>query len=296
MKLTALRVENVPRWLYGPASVWNAAVSLAEAALANVHHHSQELREGPRDIARFYFNRRGWLRFGEYQEQQRRVTWQLVGKRRELDFGWSVTVGGEDQDVSGSIGFVFGRLYFGIERRAHRPHSCRSTWGWDVGVDFDEGTALLQWWLGVDRWADGRETWRKGFVPVVERLFGYPDRRVVHEVVHHDVPVPMPEGSYPAIVTMQAVEWSRPRLPLFKRYSTYAEVRMVQPIPEPGKGENAWDCGDDATFSLSTPAISVEDAVGKMVASVMRDRKKRQGHYGWNKGPELTSAPVPAVQ
>ena len=48
-------------------------------------------------------------------------------------------------------------------------------------------------------------------------------------------------------------------------------------IPVPGKGENSWDCGEDATFSLSCPSTTISEAIGEMVKSCMRTRERYAG-------------------
>lgn len=53
-----------------------------------------------------------------------------------------------------------------------------------------------------------------------------------------------------------------------------------KPIPVPGKGENSWDCDDDAIHSSHGPHSTVHQAVAALVASVYRDRTR----YG--SGPE----------
>jgi hypothetical protein len=52
---------------------------------------------------------------------------------------------------------------------------------------------------------------------------------------------------------------------------------MITPIPHPGKGENSYDCEDDATYSLTTEARNEAEAIGAMVATVMRSRQKYGG-------------------
>lgn len=88
-----------------------------------------------------------------------------------------------------------------------------------------------------------------------------------------DVLIPMPEGAYPATVTMSRDTWKRPRSP-FRRTVVRADIKCERGIPFEGKGENSWDCGEDAAHGLCTPAENVEDAIGKMVATVMRDRRR----------------------
>lgn len=48
-------------------------------------------------------------------------------------------------------------------------------------------------------------------------------------------------------------------------------------IPVPGKGENSWDCGEDATYAFSCMADSVEDGIASLVRSILVRRRKYGG-------------------
>jgi hypothetical protein len=52
-----------------------------------------------------------------------------------------------------------------------------------------------------------------------------------------------------------------------------ADVKIPGGIPHQGKGENAWDCGDDATFGLGCSARTVPEAIGEVVAVCLKDRR-----------------------
>ena len=77
----------------------------------------------------------------------------------------------------------------------------------------------------------------------------------------------MPEGKYPAHVKRERRTWKRPRwfTPLVRGYW---DVDVESGIPVPGKGENSWDCDDDAIFASSFSVNKAETAymAGKCVA------------------------------
>ena len=68
--------------------------------------------------------------------------------------------------------------------------------------------------------------------------------------------------------------FKRPRWPWAKRIMR-ADINPRVPVTIPGKGENSWDCGDDAIHSLTTPCDSVDEAVVKFVADVLKARKRK---------------------
>lgn len=78
---------------------------------------------------------------------------------------------------------------------------------------------------------------------------------------------------YKALVQMKECTWKRARWPFPERLHR-AEIECVPPIPIPGKGESSWDLEDDATHSMTCVADTPEQAVEKLVASVLERRQK----------------------
>ena len=85
--------------------------------------------------------------------------------------------------------------------------------------------------------------------------------------------VPMPEGTYPAVATIERHTWKRSRW--FPRSRTDVWLEIPKGIPHAGKGENSWDCGDDGLFGIG--GATVKDAIERAQASVLKARK-RYGH------------------
>jgi hypothetical protein len=136
-----------------------------------------------------------------------------------------------------------------ISVRAHDGNLWLRFWG-----DPDDSSRDHQLVLHVDDWVLGRHRWHD------------------EELSKTDVLIPMPEGCYPATVTMQRRTSKRPRW--FSRTFLSADVNIPGGIPCQGKGENSWDCGDDGLFGMYCQANSVEEAIGKVVASSLKDRRR----------------------
>lgn len=96
----------------------------------------------------------------------------------------------------------------------------------------------------------------------------------------HTASLTLPEGTYPLTVSLYTATWKRPRWPRAVSIQRADIDAGKRGIPTPGKGENAWDCDDDATFGMTCPATSVEEAVEMLRASILRDRE-RYGGPGW---------------
>jgi hypothetical protein len=121
-------------------------------------------------------------------------------------------------------------------------------------------------WCKRDPW------WVRGITIEPAKLLGR------WEASHEDlakvpVSIPMPEGLYHGVATVQ--RWVRGRRYWFKRRTQEVWLDIPGGIPHAGKGENAWDCGDDGLFGCG--GSSINDAIQRARDSVLRDRK-RYGH------------------
>lgn len=86
----------------------------------------------------------------------------------------------------------------------------------------------------------------------------------------------------PEAVTTVVFRWERQVYrdwPFTPRVYENWTAKPENPLPIPGKGENSWDCEDDAIYAMSfgTDCLHLEDAVGRLVASVYKDRLRRGG-------------------
>lgn len=153
--------------------------------------------------------------------------------------------------------------------------------GRTIGISYMDDHLSLKLWSDPmeHRSKDPKWWYRSWFLRDV--LFGRPkyDSSVL---LTERVVVPMPEGGYPATVTIEKATWARPRW--FTKTVIRAEIKPDIPIAFPGKGENSYDCGEDATHSMTCPATTSLDAVMALTKSVMRDRL-RYGS-GWSYTPE----------
>ena len=163
-------------------------------------------------------------------------------------------------------------------------------------------------WHSKWGWTKGTPQWRSGNFHWWRFMTGKPvhSKETIEGPV--DVLVPMPEGSYLARVTIERSTWKRPRWPWPTHEHRYDLTVISRPgpdgpyvpepdeegntrsgyIPVPGKGENAWDCGGDGTFGMSGPGRTVEKAIGDVVASSLRERKRHAGSHTYAEPTEAT--------
>lgn len=252
-----------------------------------MHFHWQNLNDKPGGRqGSGIVHGRAWLRFGDYSTNRTNFGWEwsLFSSRCGVSFRAEQS---EDTGLGFSVSVPWllsfylhlnGGLFAWLARKllAAVEHSDRELYlrihggalWWTIWRDPMGG-----WDRSVPRWRDGNFN----FIDLVLGKPSYSERglQVVETVV------PMPERSYPATVKLYEGTWKRPRW--FAQRIIRAEVDCKNnPIPHPGKGENSWDCGDDATYGLTTgPVRNVEDAIAQTVETVLRSRRRYGGSVNW---------------
>lgn len=155
----------------------------------------------------------------------------------------------------------------------------------EIRVDWHDGALWWSLWHSPHEWESKTPGWRNGNFSPVNWLLGRHQYSST-ELDRQAIRIPFPEGTYDAEVILTEDSWKRPRWPFVRRMRR-ADVRIERGIPIPGKGENSWDCGEDAIYSLYTAVHSVNEAVGKLVANVYQSRL-RYGGADWR--PEQKTA------
>ena len=106
----------------------------------------------------------------------------------------------------------------------------------------------------------------------------YKKQELVPRGEWQDVVIHMPEGPYNWQWRFEDVVWTD-RL---GRQKVFPKIDMKakdgEHIPQPGKGENSWDCGHDAIYSNSHPGRSLAIAIRALVGSVLY-RRGSETHY-----------------
>ena len=214
--------------------------------------------------------------------------WVIGGKRCALE----ISIGGESNVFGVSIGIpLLLSLFLDINYRPLR----RFVPDWDAkvtGVRVFDWSIWVQWWKDeMGGWTNYRSKWRNAWfnrefnINILDVLLG----RQTHtreELETKPGLVSMPEGTYPISVTFDRRTWKRPRW--FAKSRLGAHIECLKPIGFPGKGENSWDCGDDAIHSMSCDATNMAEAIARVTESVMRSRE-RHGTINWKPGTESTA-------
>lgn len=154
----------------------------------------------------------------------------------------------------------------------------------EISLSYDEGSIRWRLWSNPNHWSSKTPRWRDGSFNFADALLG--EAKTARETVDvREVEIPMSEGVYLGRSTIERVVHKRPRW--FAERFTTAQITMDPrederffPIPHPGKGENSYDCHEDALYSSSCRASTHAEAIGGVVASVMC-RRMRYGGDRW---------------
>lgn len=207
---------------------------------------------------------RAWLR-GKRHEGH--IEWALGGFRCGLalaakDEGWLLTI---------SVPLV--SLWLGLNGPiAYRGYGEERELSWRI---FDWAFWWNHWTPSMS-WSSRTSRWRNGVFHFNDFLLGK-TRHSTRPLAWRWVRIPMPERVYYGAACLEEASWGRARW--FTKRVTRCEIKMLpgEQVPFPGKGENSWDCGEDATYGMTCPASSVDDAIGKLVASVLCSRTRNGG-------------------
>jgi hypothetical protein len=245
---------------------------------------------GDREVSRgsILRNGRAWLHTKGHRRDLLSVEWSTF-KRSHLHLSLDVFAGDNERAVMFAFGTYFLNLYLTFENVIPRRWAKNHNWSHDTGLTWIEGSLRLELYHsgndcyyceGYDGRPKGWTGWSK-YVDFRDLLMGRNDYR--SEVLEtHRALVTMPEGQYPATVTINRATWTRRRWPfrLFPRVRVDSHIEVAGGIPVPGKGENSYDSDDDAINSTGSSTPTVAAAVAQMTKSALETRE-RYGGRNW---------------
>jgi hypothetical protein len=209
--------------------------------------------------------------------------WSIPDRHPGLGFTWGGANAEDDWNLS--IGLGLFHLYLSVEGlRKHGSKYQKDAEGHYIGdreisIRFFDKAVWWMLWMDGDEWSSTDPKWRRGAWHPLDTLLGS-TKYASREIRTLQVTIPMPERSYPATVKLTEDTWKRPRAWWTSARIRRARIEVEGGIPHPGKGENSYDCDEDATYSLTTQARDEAEAIGAMVETVMRSRR-RYGGADW---------------
>lgn len=185
-----------------------------------------------------------------------------------------------DEDHTLHLALGWG-LYVSWDSKRH--DSSERSWGLELRGNF----LRLEWACddSEEGFIAGRKGWRPraGFKYVcfpLDKIFGQWDYQK-REIGRETLTFTMPEGDYRADCVVNHCTWTRPRWPWrpFSLRLDRAAIDFDPPVGIPGKGENSYDCDDDATYSLTTTIKhgSLRATLDEFAMETLRTRQHRGG-------------------
>jgi hypothetical protein len=214
---------------------------------------------------------RCWWHFGE---RCLGFEWKLGNVRFHLgvDYG-----GFNDSELMLIFCIPFVSLYLSFENFFKRLRG--TDYSRHTGISIHDGSIWIDIRQDTDSWSPKRDKFRHIVITPADILFGKM-RYSKTDLKKVETVISMPEGSYPAKITLIECTWKRSRS-FLKKVVKRAEIEMEKSIPVPGKGENDWDIDDDAVYSLTIPDVdTIEGAIAGTVKSCLNDRFRIAG-YDW---------------
>lgn len=249
-----------------------------------MHFHMQNLAEDERDRPSDhpFWHGRAWLKFGsewsarmptirlEWSHAKMGLACELRFERDEREVALHVAIPGASYWLAGTMPEALVKLLpWKLNRREYNYAGGSRSIGVRV---FDDA-------IWIDVWNDDHETrrndpwWMRGVIHPLDILLG-PMKHTEEQLQVSSAYIPMPEALYMGKARVTLDTWKRPRWPFPSVKAKHVQLEVPNGIPVEGKGESGYDCGEDALHGISVQADSVEEAIGKFVASVYRERRK----------------------
>ena len=211
------------------------------------------------------------------------VEWEVWSKR----FGITLGLGYYDCALSFSLSLWFFSFHWHVDNHKleswirHKIKRPGETYGNGRAI----GVTVHNWAIWVNLWQDPMETrssdpkWWAFNIDIQKLLIG--KAKYTEEVLSQgNTDVIMPENRYPAKFSIIRQTWTYTRW-FFAKQRDFMKLEMEgKGIPIPGKGENSYDCGDDAIRGASTPVdfdhpnFTLKYALEDFAFSVLRTRAK----------------------
>jgi hypothetical protein len=242
--------------------------------------HAQNLNDKPGGrVGLMLRHGRCWLHIGR---TVLKLSWQFPSSFCHAD----VSVLEHDEAFGLSFACWLFAVWFGVENwkfgRVLKAlfFDAKDYEGREIKIGLHDGAIWWSLWCPSMSWSSRTPKWRSGAFHPIDFLFGRPEysKRVI---ANERGVVPMPEGPYPCTVQLYEATWKRARLPWVSKRVMRADLKPDTPIAHPGKGENSYDCGEDASFNFTLNAKTVLEACMAAAKSVLRDRIKHGSGFAY---------------
>lgn len=243
---------------------------------------------------------RWWLHLTDRIEIHSQWLWFLPKRNQKWGIGFEIGTGDNDDDLQlnfylpwiCSIYTSVSGLIKPVDYGKEREWECVYHLPGEMG---QWGAIFWAWGSSVNSWEAGTPKWRHCLIDLADLVLGR--QHYTRELLHEgECPFNFvwqgERESYEATWKHEIATWVRPRWPRSPMtiVKTSIEIEVKDGVPIPGKGENSWDCGDGAIYSIGFNTDSLQEAGDRFVERVI-ERRERHGGSSWRpKAKEASNA------
>ena len=212
---------------------------------------TQDLRDNKRDKENYFYNKRGSLAFKDNFKDEI-MSWQICFRKIPEYLGFKLTPELHYGKFQLDLYFIWFSAYLTLPFFRIKGSVRREI---QLEYFFEDTTLWVRWKKGGDEWGDGSKGVFK-IIHILDYILGKP--------IHFTKEMTMFSfenywfefrgKEYKATqISAEVVEVFRSRIPfgLWHKTSHRYEIKVDNPPKYAGKGENSWDCDDNATYAIS---------------------------------------------
>src|SRR6266702_6474682 len=207
------------------------------------------------------------------------VEWNIPTRSFHID----LTVGGCEDQLRISVACRLFGLYLSFERWPwlQKWKAARDSHGKETSLAIHHWALWWRVWHDEHVWKSTTPKWRHGTFHIDDFFLGKQKYTCEYGEVQQAT-LTMPEASYPVEIKPMVQTWKRPRWP-WPLVRKGFDIDIPGGVPIPGKGENSWDCDDDAIMATGSSAPTIQEALDGLVKQVNK-RRERYGGKNWLPG------------
>lgn len=207
-----------------------------------------------------------------------KICWYHAHKAKHMGISYSADACESEHGLYIGIKYLFNwYLHFPMSRKRCRKRNHNEK---EWNIRFHDWRMWVDWANDSNSWTNGQAWWLAWNIDFAKLIFGA-EKYSKGELGSREGYICLPDGKYLVKMTKFKNIQKRSRWWARRTYTVTMDVDDPNGIPSPGKGENAWDCGDNNLQSMSTPAKTFEEAMGAMTASVLRTRQRHGGSHSY---------------
>ena len=181
----------------------------------------------------------------------------------------------DDGDITFHVSFPPISLYFTVDGAIPKSNIMLKLNNRKTGWSIHNWKLWVSLWENVMEWNSTDPKWWSFSICIDPRIWLFGDTVYKQNIIENRiVSVPMPEKCYDVNITLSEDVWYHKRTKWLNKKLLRAHCTMKEPIPHPGKGTDSWNCGLDGLYGLTTTATTFEEAIGKIVETVLTKRRR----------------------